>query len=103
MEGHKFQVQRPIYFASEVLTLCKTQYPHYQKIVYAIFMALRKLRHYFQECAVTVASEVPLSDIINNRDTTGCIAKWSIKLLLEITYRSRQAVKSQVLADFMVE
>ena len=52
-------------------------------------MASRKLRHYFQECSITVASEVPLNDIINNRDATGQIAKW--------------AIKSQVLADFVAE
>ena len=43
-------------------------------------MASRKLRHYFQECSITVASEVPLNDIINNRDPTDRIAKWDIEL-----------------------
>ena len=50
-------------------------------------MASWKLRHYFQECSITVASEVPLNDIINNRDATGRIAKWTIELLpFDITY-----------------
>jgi hypothetical protein len=89
-EGHKFQVQKPVYYMSEVLTPCKSRYPHYQKIAYTVFMASRKLRHYFQECSVTVASEVPLNDIINNRDATDRIAKWAIKLLpFEITYKPR--------------
>ena len=74
-EGHKFPFQKPIYYVSEVLTPCKSRYPHYQKIAYTVFMAPQKLRHYFQECSITVASEVPLNDIINNRDATGCIAK----------------------------
>ena len=66
-------------------------------------MASRKLRHYFQECSITVASEVPLNDIINNRDATGRIAKWAIELLpFDITYKPRRA-KSQVLADFVAE
>ena len=60
--------------------------------------------HYFQECSITVASEVPLNDIINNRDATGRIAKWAIELLpLDITYKPRRAIKSQVLADFVAE
>src|SRR3954463_4573289 len=64
----------------------------------------RKLRHYFQECSITVASEVPLNDIINNRDATGRIAKWAIELLpFDITYKPRRAIKSQVLADFVAE
>ena len=67
-------------------------------------MASRKLRHYFQECSITVASEVPLNDIINNRDATGWIAKWAIELLpFDIICKPQQAIKSQVLADFIAE
>ena len=66
-DGHKFPLQNPVYYVSTVLTPCKSRYPHYQKIAYAVFMASRKLRHYFQECSFIVASEVPLNDIINNR------------------------------------
>ena len=73
-EGHKFPLQKPVYYVSAVLTPCKSRYPCYQKIAYAVFMAYRMLRHYFQECSITVASEVPLNDIINNRDATGRIA-----------------------------
>ena len=67
-------------------------------------MASWKLLHYFQECSITMASEVPLYDIINNSDTTGQIAKWAIELLpFDITYKPRRAIKSQVLADFVAE
>ena len=67
-------------------------------------MASRKLRHYFQECSITVAFEVPLNDIINNREATGRIAKWPIELLpFDIIYKPRRAIKSQVLADFVAE
>ena len=103
-DGHKFPLQKSVYYVSTVLTPCKSQYPHYQKIAYAVFMASRKLRHYFQECTKTAASEVPLNDIINNRDATGRIAKWAIELLpFDITYKPRRAIKSQVLADFVAE
>ena len=67
-------------------------------------MASRKLRHYFQECLIMVASEVLLNNIINNRDATDRIAKWAIELLpFEITYKPHRAIKSQVLADFVAE
>ena len=103
-DGHKFTLQKPVYYVSTVLTPCKSRYPHYQKIAYAVFMASRKLRHYFQECSITVASEVPLNDIINNRDTTSRISKWAIELLpFDITYKLRRAIKSQVLANFVAE
>ena len=103
-DGYKFPLQKPVYYVSTVLRPCKSRYPHYQKIAYAVFMASRKLRHYFQECSITVASEVPLNDIINNRDATGRIAKWAIELLpFDITYKPRRAIKSQVLVDFVAE
>jgi hypothetical protein len=38
-------VQRPVYYVSEVLTLSKQRYPHWQKLVFGVFMARRKLRH----------------------------------------------------------
>ena len=67
-------------------------------------MASQKLRHYFQECSITVASEVPLNNIINNHDATGWISKWAIELLpFDITCKPRRAIKSQVLADFVAE
>ena len=74
-DGHKFPLQKPVYYVSTVLTPCKSRYPHYKKIAYAVFMASWKLRHYFQECSIIVASKVPLNDVINNRDATGQISK----------------------------
>ena len=67
-------------------------------------MASRKLRHYFQACSITVASEVPLNDIINNPDATGRIANWAIELLpFDITNKPRRAIKSQVVTYFFAE
>ena len=42
-EGHKFPTQKPVYYVSEVLTPCKSQYYHYQKIAYTVFMTSHKL------------------------------------------------------------
>ena len=69
-EGKERPVQRPIYYLSEVLTESKQRYPQYQKIVYAVFRATRRLSLYFQEHPVTVVSLAPLADIIRNRDAT---------------------------------
>jgi hypothetical protein len=43
-------VQRPVYYISEVLHDAKTRYLEWEvhKLLYAILIASRKLRHYFQ-------------------------------------------------------
>ena len=43
--GKKHPFQRPIYYISEVLIESKQRYPHWQKLVYGVFMASRKLKH----------------------------------------------------------
>ena len=43
-EGKAYKVQRPVYYLSEVLTPSKQRYPHYQKLVYGIYMTIRRLR-----------------------------------------------------------
>jgi hypothetical protein len=40
--------QVPIYFVSEVLSLSKKNYTEFEKVLYAVLMASRKLRHYFK-------------------------------------------------------
>jgi hypothetical protein len=48
-EGKELPVQCPVYYLSEVLTLYKQNYPHYQRVAYGVYMAARKLKHYFKD------------------------------------------------------
>jgi dsDNA-binding SOS-regulon protein len=48
-EGQAYPVQRPVYFVSEVLLESKARYEPIQKLLYAVLITSRKLRHYFQE------------------------------------------------------
>ena len=43
--GKQHLVQRPVYYLSEVLSQSKQNYPHYQKLVYGVHMAAKKLKH----------------------------------------------------------
>ena len=45
--GKEYPVQRPVYYISEVLIESKQRYSHWQKLVYGVFMASRKLKQYF--------------------------------------------------------
>jgi hypothetical protein len=103
-EGHALPVQRPVYYVSEVLSETKVRYPQVQKLLYAVVLALRKLRHYYEAHLVTVVSSFLLGEIIRNPDAAGRIAKWSVELMGEtLAYAPRKAIKSQTLADFVVK
>jgi hypothetical protein len=45
--GHAYPVQRLVYFISEVLSESKARYQPVQKLLYAVLITSRKLRHYF--------------------------------------------------------
>jgi ribonuclease HI len=103
-DGHGYPVQRPVYFVSKVLSKSKARYQPVQKLLYAILITSRKLRHYFQENAISVVTDYPLGDILRNQDATGRISKWAVELgALNIDFKPRIAIKSQALVDFMAE
>ena len=103
-EGRALPVQRPIYYLSEVLSASKQNYPHYQKMCYGVHFAAKKLKPYFQEHPITVVCTAPLAEIIGSRDTSSRMAKWAIELApYTIHYQPHTAIKSQALADFLVD
>ena len=103
-EGHALKVQRPVYFISEVLSNSKTRYSQIQKLLYAVLITKRKLRHYFESHPMTVVTSFPLGEVIHSQDATGRTAKWALELMDQgIAYAPRTAIKSQVLADFIAE
>jgi hypothetical protein len=99
-EGHTLPVQRPVYFISEVLSETKIRYPQIKKLLYAVILTRRKLRHYFESHPVTVVSSFPMGEIIQCQEASGRIAKWAVEIMGEtISFAPRKAIKSQVLAD----
>ena len=51
-----------------------------------------------------VVMSFPLGEVVQNRDAIGRIAKWALESMGQgISYTPRTAIKSQVLADFVVE
>jgi hypothetical protein len=63
-EGHSLPVQRPVYYISAVLSETKARYPQIQKLLYAVVLTRRKLRHCFEAHLVTVVSSFPLGGVI---------------------------------------
>jgi hypothetical protein len=93
-DGHAYPVQRPVYFVSEVLSEFKARYQPVQKLLYAMLITSRKLRHYFQEYSIFVVTDYPLDDILRNQDANGRISKWAVELgALNIDFKPRTAIK----------
>jgi hypothetical protein len=73
-------VQKPVYYVSEVLHEAKSRYLETHKLLYAMLVASRKLRHYFQAHKVVVVTTFLLRAILHNSNATGKIAKWAAEL-----------------------
>jgi hypothetical protein len=75
-----------------------------EKILYAVLIASRKLRHYFQAYHIIVHSSQPLKDIMRNREATGRIEKWAAELNeFSIDYVHISSVQSHALVDFIAD
>jgi hypothetical protein len=102
-EEGKFK-QIPVYFASEALSGSKLFYSKLEKIAYAVIMAARKLRHYFEGHGIRVITNQPLYDWFANREASTRIIKWGTELSEYIVdFERRSATKSLVLADFVLD
>jgi hypothetical protein len=93
-----------VFYVSEVVADAKTRYTQPQKLLYALLITSRKLRHYFQDHKIVVPSSFPPGEIIHNRDANDHIVKWSAELgEFEIEFCLRQAIKLKILLDFVSE
>jgi ribonuclease HI len=96
--------QCPVYYVSEVLTPSKCNMTKLEKIAYAVVMSSRKLRHYFEAFKVRVTSDRGLGELFRNPEASVRIAKWAAELSgYHINFEPRTAIKSQVLADFVID
>jgi hypothetical protein len=75
VDGEKGKHQGPIYYVSEALSGSKLLYSELEKITYAVIMATRKLRHYFEAHKVIVLTDQPLNDLFINKEALSRIAK----------------------------
>ena len=97
-------VQQPVYYIRKTLVDAETRYLPLEKLVLALVHATRKLPQYFQAHTVFVLTKYPLQSLLKRSDFMGRIAKWGTQLgSFDIRYRPLNAVKGQVLVDFVAE
>ena len=72
-------------------------------MAYGVYMAAKKLKHYFQSHPIKVVTEAPVSEILCNKDASGRVVKGGVELSPYVPqFARRDTIKSQALADFLV-
>ncbi|XP_059454999.1 uncharacterized protein LOC132185214 [Corylus avellana] len=97
-------VQKLVYFISRALHGAEERYVQMEKLAFALVIASRKLRPYFQAHTINVLTEYPLKKVLRKLDLSGRLVNWAIEISeFDIHFVSRNAVKGQALANFVVE
>ena len=87
------RVQKPVYYTSRAFRGVEARYPQIKKLAFALIIASRKLRHYFQVHVINIMTDHPLKKAMNKLEAAGQL----------IQYLLRHAIKAQALADFIAE
>ncbi|CAL8153079.1 unnamed protein product [Prunus armeniaca] len=96
--------QHPVFYTSKALLDVETRYPKMEKLIFSLVVSARKLRPYYQAHRIIVITEFPLRSILHSPDASQRLMKWAIELSqYDLLYRPKTAIKSQALADFVVE
>ena len=75
-----------------------------QKLLLALLVASRKLRHYFQGHRIKVVSAYPLERVLRIPNSAGRVAEWNIELqAFQLEFSTTRVIKGAALADFVVE
>ena len=96
--------QLPVYYVSQAFQGAESSYLRIEKIAFALIVASRKLRQYFQVNPILVMTDQPIKKSMNKPEAAGRMVQWAIKLnQFDIKYLPRTAIKAQALADFITE
>ncbi|GAA0156793.1 hypothetical protein LIER_14197 [Lithospermum erythrorhizon] len=71
MIREKDKVQWSVYFVSRLMRGAETRYPLTEKMVFALIVAARKLKHYFEANPIEVITDQPLRKILENPSFSG--------------------------------
>ena len=75
-----------------------------EKLILALVTTAWKLRPYFQAHTIEVPIEYLMKQVLHKPETSRRLMKWAIELReFEIRYKPKNAIKGQVLADFVME
>ena len=100
-EGKK---QLPVYYVSQAFQGAESGYPRIEKIMFTLIMASCKLSQYFQVNPILVMTDQPIRKSMNKPEAAGRMVQWAIELSqFDIEYHPKIAIRTQALADFIIE
>ena len=65
------KMQKPVYYTSRAFRGAEARYPQIEKLAFALILASRKLRHYFQAHIINVMTDHPLKKAMNKLEAAG--------------------------------
>ncbi|GJV01186.1 reverse transcriptase domain-containing protein [Tanacetum coccineum] len=91
-----------VHYVSRTLHDVERNYASLEKLALTLLHVSRRLRRYFEAHPITVITEHPIK--LNKAEASERLAKYSVELgAYNITNESRNAIKNQILADFINE
>ena len=75
-----------------------------EKLAFSLVIVARKLKPYFQAHVINVLTDHPLKKAMNKLEAVEQLIQWAMELSeFDVWYKPREAIKSQFLADLIVE
>ncbi|GJV02516.1 reverse transcriptase domain-containing protein [Tanacetum coccineum] len=96
--------QAPIRYVSRILHKAERNYAPLEKLILCLLHLSRRLRWYFKAHPIKVITHQPIKQVLNKPKASGKLAKYAVELgAYNIVYVPRNAIKGQMLADFINE
>ena len=93
-----------VYYICQAFQGAEARYPRIEKITFALIMASRKLRPYFQANPIIVMMDQPIKKAMSKPEVVGWVVQQAIKLSqFDVQYHPWTAIKAQALANFITE
>ena len=73
------KIQLPVYYISQAFQGAEFKYPQIEKIAFALIVASRKLRQYFQVNPILVMTDQPIKKSMNKPEVAGRMVQWVIE------------------------
>nr|GEX80869.1 hypothetical protein [Tanacetum cinerariifolium] len=96
--------QSPIHYVSRALNEVERNYAPMEKLALSLVHMTRRLRRYFEAHPVNIITDQPIKQILSKTEASRKLAKYDVELgAYNITFEPRNAMKGQVLADFITK